>query len=82
MIRVQDSGRGIPSAIRERIFEPFFTTKSTGESLGLGLSISRTLVEEFGGSLRFDARPGGGTLVSVALPVYRTAPNRRRLATA
>ena len=81
-VEIADTGAGIPDDVRERLFEPFFTTKGTGESLGLGLSISRTLVEEFGGSLRFDARPGGGTLVSVALPVYRTAPNRRRLATA
>jgi two-component system C4-dicarboxylate transport sensor histidine kinase DctB len=81
-VEIADTGAGIPETVRERLFEPFFTTKSTGESLGLGLSISRTLVEEFGGSLRFDGRPGGGALVTVVLPVHRVASARRKLAPA
>ncbi|KRA40243.1 sensor histidine kinase [Devosia sp. Root635] len=81
-VEIADTGPGIPQTVRERLFEPFFTTKSTGESLGLGLSISRTLVEEFGGALRFDVRPGGGTLVSVVLPLYQAEPVRKRLAPA
>ncbi|KQX40067.1 hypothetical protein ASD04_05335 [Devosia sp. Root436] len=81
-VEIADTGPGIPQTVRERLFEPFFTTKSTGESLGLGLSISRTLVEEFGGALRFDVRPEGGTLVSVVLPLYRAEAAHKRLASA
>ena len=74
-VEIVDEGRGIPDAVRERLFEPFFTTKQTGESLGLGLSISRMLLEEFGGKLRFDPRPEGGTVTCISLPLHpsRTA---------
>ncbi|MFD2648765.1 ATP-binding protein [Devosia albogilva] len=69
-VEIADQGRGIPEAVMERLFEPFFTTKQTGESLGLGLSISRTLLEEFGGALRFAPREGGGTIAIVSLPLH------------
>jgi C4-dicarboxylate-specific signal transduction histidine kinase len=48
---VEDSGAGIPEAIRERLFEPFFTTKAPGKGVGLGLAICQRLVMEAGGSL-------------------------------
>ena len=70
VVDIADSGPGMSDAVRERLFEPFFTTKTKGESLGLGLSISRTLLEEFGGTLQFSAAPEGGTLASVTLPVF------------
>ncbi|MEN9060533.1 sensor histidine kinase [Ponticoccus litoralis] len=60
-IAVVDNGPGIPSSLMARVTEPFFSTKQTGESLGLGLSISRTIVEEFGGRLALSEAPGGGT---------------------
>ena len=72
-VEIADTGPGIPDTVRERLFEPFFTTKATGESLGLGLSISRTLLEEFGGALRFEDRPEGGTIARVTLPLYQPA---------
>jgi signal transduction histidine kinase len=46
VLRVKDSGKGIPSGIRKRIFEPFFTTKKVGEGTGLGLSISKGILDE------------------------------------
>lgn len=67
-IRVCDNGPGIPAAHRERIAEPFFTTKETGEGLGLGLSISRAIIGEFGGSLTFDSEEGAGSTFVIALP--------------
>ncbi len=55
MVKVADSGEGMPEANLERLFEPFFTTKPAGQGLGLGLVISSKIVREFGGTLR--ARP-------------------------
>jgi two-component system, NtrC family, sensor kinase len=69
VLRVQDSGRGIPSAIRERIFEPFFTTKSVGEGTGLGLSITYSIVRRHGGTLEVRACPEGGTEAILRIPM-------------
>ncbi|MGR3368310.1 MAG: sensor histidine kinase [Sagittula sp.] len=60
-IAVIDNGPGIPSSMLTKVVEPFFSTKKTGESLGLGLSISRNIVEEFGGQLTLSNAAGGGT---------------------
>ena len=73
-IEVADNGTGIPDHLKERIAEPFFTTKETGEGLGLGLSISRAIIAEFGGNLSFAAREGGGSIFTVSLPA--TADDR------
>jgi two-component system C4-dicarboxylate transport sensor histidine kinase DctB len=59
VVRVLDSGPGIPQDLAERLFEPFFTTKAPGEGLGLGLVISSHIVREFGGSLRSVPVPSG-----------------------
>ncbi|MDZ4309503.1 MAG: ATP-binding protein [Cypionkella sp.] len=72
-LTVTDNGSGIASEDLSRVTEPFFTTKSTGESLGLGLSISRTILGEFGGELALAAAPGGGTEVRVSLPLVARA---------
>jgi signal transduction histidine kinase len=65
---VSDRGCGIPEAIRDRVADPFFTTKGSAGT-GLGLSISARIVQAHGGRLEIAARPGGGTEVSVWLPV-------------
>lgn len=67
-IAVIDNGCGVDDAIRDRITEPFFTTKETGEGLGLGLAISRAIVEDMGGRLEFAAGPAGGSVFTVRLP--------------
>ena len=64
--RVSDAGPGIPEALRARVVEPFFTTKGGGT--GLGLAIANGVVQGHKGSLRFDSRPGGGTIVTIELP--------------
>ena len=67
VIRVADTGPGVPESERQRIFEAFHSTR--GESHGgLGLSISRRIVEEAGGSLRVEDAPGGGARFRIELP--------------
>jgi two-component system C4-dicarboxylate transport sensor histidine kinase DctB len=69
-LRIADMGGGIPDDIMRRMFEPFFTTKTTGEGLGLGLSISRAILEEFGGGVSFAPGAAGGTVTLVQLPLH------------
>jgi signal transduction histidine kinase len=66
-VDVSDNGRGIPTEKIPRIFGPFFTTKPTG--LGLGLSISRSIVENHRGQLTVVSKPGNGTTFSFTLPI-------------
>jgi signal transduction histidine kinase len=66
-IRVADNGPGIPPEVQDSLFEPFATTKPEGKGTGLGLFISRRLVEDLGGSLTFSSRPGA-TVFEVLLP--------------
>ena len=68
VLTVSDNGAGVADELRDRIAEPFFTTKETGEGLGLGLSISRAIVTEFGGTLTFASREGDGSTFAVRLP--------------
>ena len=73
-IRIEDTGVGIPDAIRERIFEPSFTTREVGEGTGQGLAIVRSLVvDKHGGSITFDTTPGEGTTFLLRLPLEARA---------
>lgn len=67
-IRVEDTGCGIPEAIRDRIFEPFFTTKETGKGTGLGLAIVAQVVEDHHGRIAVESKEGEGTAITVSLP--------------
>jgi signal transduction histidine kinase len=69
-IAVQDTGAGIPPAIRSRIFDPFFTTKRAGKGTGQGLAITRAVVvERHGGSVDVDSTPGFGATFTIRLPL-------------
>jgi two-component system sensor histidine kinase HydH len=68
-ITVEDTGPGVPEAIRERLFEPFFSTKPRAG--GLGLPITRRLVEEAGGTLVLEDVEPRGSRFRVTLPVAR-----------
>lgn len=69
VVRIQDTGKGIAPEHLGRVFEPFFTTKPVGQGLGLGLSISHTIVSSFSGTITVDSETGRGTTVTVSLPV-------------
>jgi signal transduction histidine kinase len=71
VIEVRDNGPGIPAAALPRLFEPFYTTKAEGT--GLGLAISATIIQEHGGRLTADNRPGGGAVFRVTLPAAEVA---------
>ncbi len=66
---VTDTGPGIPPGIAAHLFEPYFTTKPDG--MGIGLSVSRAIVEAHGGRLRAESAAGGGACFSLALPAGR-----------
>lgn len=68
VLRVADTGKGIAPAHMRRLFEPFFTTKPAGEGTGLGLSLTRRLVVQHGGSVDVASEPGIGTTFTVRLP--------------
>lgn len=68
-IRVADQGPGIAPEDQERVFDPFFTTKPAGQGAGLGLAVSRSIVESFGGWIRAETAEGGGALFTVFLPL-------------
>ena len=64
-ISVADTGSGIAPEIAEQLFQPFVTTKRQG--MGVGLSISRTIVEAHGGQIWVEPNPGGGTIFRFTL---------------
>ena len=76
-VAVADNGPGISPTDAPRIFDRFYTTKSGG--LGLGLPISRSIVESHGGHLTCDSQPGESTVFRVSLPAHR-APVAEQLA--
>lgn len=69
VIRVRDTGKGVPDDIRNRIFEPFFTTKPVGEGTGLGLAISYGIVKAHHGSMEFSSHAGEGTEFVLKIPI-------------
>jgi len=66
ILEVADTGPGLPAELGQRIFEPFVSTKATG--LGLGLSISKRIVEAHGGQISATSRPAGGAVFAMSLP--------------
>jgi PAS domain S-box-containing protein len=74
VVEVADNGPGIEPGLRDRVFDPFFTTKPVGEGTGLGLFVSRNLVETLGGTIALSEAAGGGALFTIRLPLGRAAP--------
>ena len=74
-VTVEDSGVGLDPNSTSRIFEPFYTTKSSG--MGMGLSISRSIVQNYGGRIWPTANDGPGTSFHFTLPQYHGEQNAR-----
>ncbi len=66
---ITDNGPGIPIETLDRIFDRYFTTKKPGEGTGLGLFVTKSLVESMGGEIKVTSRVGGGTTFMVTLPI-------------
>ncbi len=67
-LAIEDTGTGIPEAIRGRIFDPFFSTKAETSGVGLGLAVVYGIVSRHGGTIRVDSGPGPGTTFLIELP--------------
>ena len=72
-VSVRDNGSGVAPEHVPKLFQPYFTTKTHGT--GLGLFVTRKLVEEHGGSVTFESLPGQGTVFHVFLPVRTGGPS-------
>lgn len=69
LVKISDTGKGIPEGDIKNIFEPFFTTKPPGEGTGLGLAVSQTLVTEHKGEILVDSKVGSGSTFTIKLPM-------------
>jgi signal transduction histidine kinase len=72
VVKIKDTGKGIPKAIQSKIFSPFFTTKKSGEGSGLGLHIIRRIVKEHSGTIDFESVEGEGTTFIVKFPIVQS----------
>ena len=73
VVRISDTGHGIPQAIRDKVLEPFFTTKTPGQGTGLGLSLAWNIINDYAGRLDIQPRRGRshGTQVTIRLPLVK-----------
>ena len=69
VLAIRDDGTGIPADILPKIFEPFVTTKDLDHGTGLGLAVSRGIVEGHGGKISIESEVGKGTNLTITLPV-------------
>ncbi|MFT5366535.1 MAG: PAS domain S-box-containing protein [Candidatus Latescibacterota bacterium] len=75
VVRISDTGQGIPPENIKRLFEPFFTTKAVGSGTGLGLAIAHGIVDNHHGTIEVDSEVGVGTTFAIRLPLKGSAPN-------
>jgi signal transduction histidine kinase len=71
VVKVSDTGRGIPKENFSQIFEPFFTTKKTSSGAGLGLSVVYGIVRDHQGTIKVDSVLGQGTSFTIRLPAFK-----------
>jgi signal transduction histidine kinase len=68
-VAIADTGVGIAPDVLEHVFEPFYTTKERGKGTGLGLLVSRRIVDDHGGTLSAESEVGVGTRLTIRLPI-------------
>ena len=68
-MRIADTGHGISPEQIAKIFDPYFTTKQGKSGTGLGLYITKKVVEDHNGSIKVDSTPGAGTTITIRLPL-------------
>ena len=73
-VEITDTGPGIAPANISQVFEPYFSTKETGT--GLGLAIVKKAIDDHGGTIHVQSKPGGGTTFSITLPIERREGNK------
>jgi two-component system NtrC family sensor kinase len=78
VVRVRDTGSGIPEDVLPRIFDPFFTTKEDQNRTGLGLAVAVSIVEQHTGEITVNSTPGQGTEFRLALPATAAVPSGAR----
>lgn len=81
VVRLEDTGQGMPADVLERIFEPFFTTKPHGKGTGLGLSTSLAIIKGHGGFIRAYSEPGRGTRFHLYLPALPAGQEEQKSGT-
>ncbi len=69
IIKISDTGSGMPKEVKKRIFEPFYTTKDVGKGTGLGLSIAFDIIKKHNGDISVESQEGEGTTFTITLPV-------------
>ncbi|RQD76248.1 ATP-binding protein [Desulfonatronospira sp. MSAO_Bac3] len=72
-VEVSDSGKGIPKEIREKVFNPFFTTKEASGA-GLGLAMTKKIMDDMGGSINLLSQEGKGTSITIRIPLFPAMP--------
>ena len=72
VISMADNGEGMTEEVKQRLFENFFTTKPVGQGTGLGMAITRDIIEnKHGGKLSFESTEGKGTTFTLTIPIKR-----------
>ena len=69
VLKVADTGPGIPPSVLRKVFDPFYTTKPTGT--GLGLFVSQRIIKSQGGTIQLESTEGKGTCFTISLPVWK-----------
>ncbi|UCE82144.1 MAG: GAF domain-containing protein, partial [Deltaproteobacteria bacterium] len=79
LVTVEDNGAGIPEKILQRIFDVFFSTKGS-QGTGLGLAVTKKIIEEHGGSIEAQSNPDQGTKFTILLPIGKAAGSKQQAA--
>ena len=77
VLRVSDTGMGMPPEVKRHIFEPFFTTKPDGKGTGLGLAICKEIARALRGRIDVESEPGKGSAFTVRFPAATAAADAR-----